>query len=745
MDVLVAAVLQRDVVVLQGDHLHRTDGEGVPEVLQLGVGLGRRQVEVRLVRAEADRPVLLLDLVVAGGRHPRPVARRAGVVGEEVVPGADPVDVEVGVAEVAVEQVEQRGDGLDAVDDVLRGRRRVGVERGLAGGVPRDLRGGLVAEAGEGERRATRRCGAERAGVGRRRLVLHGVEVVRARAQAVEPGVVDVHGAPGRAVDVGAGVGGDGAAVPALERAEHDPGFAHDAVGEPRRHHLAGRVASERQVQALDRGVPPVPGLGACPRWPAGSVAASAVGAPSRGAPARPAPAAPSRPRACRRDRPALESSREVMSRTVGRRGTGGARAGERHVTVVGRPCAGLHRRVATTAHAGQASGQEPKSPCRPDPAAKRCAPDDAFGPQRAPGRAGTRWPRASISVRPNDVVDRARGPSARRPAGTRRAARASSSAAARAPPGGTTRLAKPAARASSASTARPVRIQSRARPEADDAGQPYRPAVDERDAPAAAEHARRRRRTSMTRRSHHAASSMPPATAWPLDRGDDGLGQGQAGRPHRPVGGHVGVEVVRHRLEVRSGAERAVRPARAPRRQRTGRRRSARKASASASAVGPSTALRAAGRSMITVQTASVDLDPHRHARHANPGRLRQRRRQRAPAPVPQSGRRLGNWSHASRCTTRWSLPGDPPVDPKSGHGGGDGRRRRPRRAQGPQRGRGPRGRGAPPRAPGNYVVEVDRGRVPGRRPRPFVPGAGAAGAHLGARRRPAPSWPRP
>jgi len=59
----------------------------------------------------------------AAGIHGRKRCR-PGVVLVEGVPGAEPVRVDVRVAEVAVEEVEQRRHLLDAADDV--GRRRGG-------------------------------------------------------------------------------------------------------------------------------------------------------------------------------------------------------------------------------------------------------------------------------------------------------------------------------------------------------------------------------------------------------------------------------------------------------------------------------------------------------------------------------------------------------------------------------------------------------------------------------------------
>ena len=80
-------------------------------------------------------------------------------------------------------------------------------------------------------------------------------------------------------------------------------------------------------------------------------------------------------------------------------------------------------------------------------------------------------------------------GPRACRSAGSAPSSRASSSAAARLSPSATTRLTSPIASASAAPTGRPVRIMSIARLDPDQPRQPHRPAVDQRHAPAPAEH----------------------------------------------------------------------------------------------------------------------------------------------------------------------------------------------------------------------------------------------------------------
>ena len=152
----VAAVLIADVVVGQADHPHRSGRERVPQASQLRIRAGVRQREVRLVGAVADRAVAQLVLVVARRRHPRPVARGPGVVLEPVRPRPDAVVGQVGVAQVAVDQVEQRRGAFDRGRDVARRGRSavVAAERARDQRVQR--RGGLVAEAGETQRRRDR-------------------------------------------------------------------------------------------------------------------------------------------------------------------------------------------------------------------------------------------------------------------------------------------------------------------------------------------------------------------------------------------------------------------------------------------------------------------------------------------------------------------------------------------------------------------------------------------------------------
>src|SRR5260221_9730996 len=145
---------QADVVVVQGDHPDRAGREGVPVAAELSRAVVR-YLETGLVRRVALRAVTDLILMIASGRHPRPVGGRAGVVVKEGLPGLDRRVADIGVAEVAVEQVEQGIQALDGRDGVARVRR-------VRAKAQADRRGDrLVAEAGEPEAaRAAARTGA---------------------------------------------------------------------------------------------------------------------------------------------------------------------------------------------------------------------------------------------------------------------------------------------------------------------------------------------------------------------------------------------------------------------------------------------------------------------------------------------------------------------------------------------------------------------------------------------------------
>ncbi len=176
------------------------------------------------------------------------------------MPDADAVGPGVGVAEVTVEEVEQRADLLDAGDDVGGGGRGVGLEvpaRGVGrvrSGLPRHTRRTLVAEAGEGERSSAGRRRVEGAGVGGGAVVLGRVQVVGVGLELADQRVMDPDGPPGGAVHVGLRRRVRCGAEAATQRAVDDPRVLDGRVGDPRDDHLAAWVGAEGQVQALDRG-----------------------------------------------------------------------------------------------------------------------------------------------------------------------------------------------------------------------------------------------------------------------------------------------------------------------------------------------------------------------------------------------------------------------------------------------------------------------------------------------------------
>src|SRR5262249_55961251 len=120
------AVLQADVVVVDGQDPHRPDGERVPVAGELRRPVAG-QLEPGLIGQVALRPVTHLVLMVPGRRHPGPVPRRAHDVGEVRGPGRYGRVADVRVAQVAVHQVEQGVERVDGIDDVA-GVRRVGAE-----------------------------------------------------------------------------------------------------------------------------------------------------------------------------------------------------------------------------------------------------------------------------------------------------------------------------------------------------------------------------------------------------------------------------------------------------------------------------------------------------------------------------------------------------------------------------------------------------------------------------------------
>ena len=226
----------------------------------------------------------------------------------------------------------------------------------------------------------------------------------------------------------------------------------------------------------------------------------------------------------------------------------------------------------------------------------------------RAPRRAATPGPSRTPAPAPPSRPARARrrpsgGPSACRPAGTRR-----SRQPAPRPPLAPCPAARPGWPAPSPALrrrrpARPVRIRSSARPSPTMRGKPHRP-------PSISGTPHRRQNTpstasdSTTRRSHHSASSRPPATACPLIAAITGFDSAIRDGPIGPSADMSGSRALD--IACRSAPAQNVPPA--P--HNTATRASvaasnARNASASAAAVAPSTALRRSGRSRTIVHTA--------------------------------------------------------------------------------------------------------------------------------------------
>ncbi len=304
-----AAVLVDDVVGVQGDELHGADLEGVEVAAQVvavvvGHAVVRQQeaaevvaVSVRAVPVvargtlgrDAARCVARLTRVVAGaelglvvaeGRHPRPVLGGPAGVDAEVPPDARGVhDVEVGVAQVAVEQMEQRRPVAVAwVLDRVHGEEGVvaGLVPDVAGLVQVPRRGREVAVAGEAVlgaaswRRLEARAGRRR----RCRAVADLVVVARAWLEVPELDVVVVRRlgvqaigeehrgrlriVPGDVELLGLGEADDPARVTLPDRGtgigQRRRRLGHGAWCEPGHGDVSRRVLAPGQPQLLGRG-----------------------------------------------------------------------------------------------------------------------------------------------------------------------------------------------------------------------------------------------------------------------------------------------------------------------------------------------------------------------------------------------------------------------------------------------------------------------------------------------------------
>jgi hypothetical protein len=252
------AVLVDDVVVGEADDAHVADGEGVPKsTSHVRLPRRRRQREVGLVGLIADRSVAELVLVVAGCRHPGAVAGAAAVVFPKIPPSAHPVLGDVGVAEIAVEQVEQGPQPLDAERRIARRRRaevvidKYRVRKRHACGwhkLPAERRRALITEARERERRPAPRRSPERAELGLGAIVQSPIEVSGIGFEAPELGMMREDNLARFGVGVARRPGFDSLFELAIEMAEQDARLANGLQRVPGHHHVRGCIRAELQV-----------------------------------------------------------------------------------------------------------------------------------------------------------------------------------------------------------------------------------------------------------------------------------------------------------------------------------------------------------------------------------------------------------------------------------------------------------------------------------------------------------------
>src|SRR5215469_302244 len=157
-DVRVATILIADVIVVDRHKERRANAERVPQTAKVRRGTTPWKIEIGLIGLERIRPgasVQALVLVVARSRHPGAKPRGACVVVEKAAPGLHAQVLpagNVGVAEVAVQQMKQRAGGFDLRHD----------EAGIAGPwlgrrTAKRVRDALITEAGEPKARTARR------------------------------------------------------------------------------------------------------------------------------------------------------------------------------------------------------------------------------------------------------------------------------------------------------------------------------------------------------------------------------------------------------------------------------------------------------------------------------------------------------------------------------------------------------------------------------------------------------------
>ena len=241
------AVLQADVVVVDGQDQYRSHREGVPVAAESPRPVVR-QLEPRLVGEIPLRPVARLVLVVSCRGHPRPVPGGPHVVGEEGCPGRHRGVRHVRVAQIAVHQVEQRIERVHRVDDVG------GVRAGRAEAAADRRRNGLISEAGEPKAlRPAPRPGSEGAGNRLGAVVQDLVGVCRVGLEPVEPRMIGPDGLAGQRVRVDPLLRGHLDAEPAVGSSRPQPRPGHRCRGRPGNRDLRCGIRAELDVQLLGR------------------------------------------------------------------------------------------------------------------------------------------------------------------------------------------------------------------------------------------------------------------------------------------------------------------------------------------------------------------------------------------------------------------------------------------------------------------------------------------------------------
>jgi hypothetical protein len=227
---------------------HRAGRKRIPQTARhVRLAGGRRQRKVRLIRLIADRSVTEFVFVIAGRRHPRTVACAAAVVRPEVPPRAHAIFGEIGITQVAVEEVKRRPQPLDTERGVGAGRAAeiivdVGRIRNRDTGRRRvafaERRRALIAEARERERHAALRHGAERSELRFGTVMQRRVEIGPACCERRQLGVIGIDGPARLCIDVTRLSGRDGSFELPVQTAKHDARMMHRRERVPRSDHL---------------------------------------------------------------------------------------------------------------------------------------------------------------------------------------------------------------------------------------------------------------------------------------------------------------------------------------------------------------------------------------------------------------------------------------------------------------------------------------------------------------------------